>query len=106
MNHTIVTKAGLRNHGQGVRGSVLMSRRHGKSQRLTVGLAHRQAMLAAAMVAAEVRDEAEEGVGRAGRFGLCGSAWYQAADTIAKRLLDLADRPPAPTAVLTGEGRR
>ena len=49
---------------------------------------HRQAMLAAALVAAEVRDEAEEDRAKAMMAG-----WYQAADKVARRILELANKP-------------
>ena len=51
---------------------------------------HRQAMLAAALVAAEVRDEAEDDRAKAMMAG-----WYQAADKVARRILDLANKPPS-----------
>jgi hypothetical protein len=60
-------------------------------KRVTAGQAHVQAMLAAALVAAEVRDEAEEGVGTLrykNDYYLTG--WYEAANKIAQRLSDLA----------------
>lgn len=61
-----------------------------KRQRLTVAEAHRQAMLAAAMVAAEIRGEADTPM-----RGACADAWYTCADKIARRLTELADKPPA-----------
>ncbi len=62
---------------------------------LTPSQIHRQAMLAAALVAAGVRDEAEGGdeppLPREPRFR---QGWYQAADKIARALLELTDTPP------------
>jgi len=57
---------------------------------LTPSQIHRQAMLAAAVVAAGVRDEAD-GDPREPRFR---QGWYQAADKIARELLELTDKPP------------
>lgn len=71
---------------------------------------HRQALLAAAIVAAEVRDEAEDGrrglvvdrtISRAGDHvvdagAIYRSGWYEAADKIAKGLLELAEAGPPP----------
>jgi hypothetical protein len=61
---------------------------------------HRQALLAAALIAAEVRDEAEDTIlayaptGPATHAQCYTSGWYQAADKIAKRIRELADSAP------------
>jgi hypothetical protein len=62
---------------------------------------HRQALLAAAIIAAEVRDEAESDPDIGLRDKALMSGWYQAADKIAKQLVDLAENTPKSTAGVT-----
>ncbi len=62
---------------------------------------HRQALLAAAIVAAEVRDEAEDDppnprMARGPGQQEYRAGWYEAADKIAKGILELAEAGPPP----------